>query len=59
MCSKEEPSSYFDFDGGLSKYTVVMNHLITNEIDEYQIMILYILVMVLFSYQCMKINEHA
>ena len=38
MCFKSE-SSYFDFTKCISKYTVVMNHIITNEIDEYQIMV--------------------
>ena len=38
MCLNGE-SYYFDFQNCIKKYTVVMNHLITNEIDESQIMV--------------------
>ena len=38
---------------------VIMNHLITNEIDAIHFLIMYMLMFILYSYQCIKISSYA
>ena len=43
----------------ISKTTIVVNHLITNPIDAFHFLAMFVFIIVLYFYQCMKINNYA
>ena len=56
MC--DNSSIYID-GACIRKQTVVINHLITNQIDAFHCLGMFVIIFVLYFYQCTKINKYA